>query len=63
MTKEKEIIGVRPFERMKVGQKIQYPIDRRETVNANLVKVRLKHQERRYITVSGCENIYIIRDL
>lgn len=59
----KEVIGVKPFERMKVGQKIQYPIDRRETVNANLVKVRLKHQERRYITVSGSKTIYIIRDL
>lgn len=59
----KEIIGVKPFERMRVGQKIQYPIDRKETVYANLVKVRLKHQERRYITVSGNETIYIIRDL
>ena len=59
----KEIIGVKPFERMRVGQKIQYPISRRETVNANLVKVRLKHKERRYITVSGNETIYIIRDL
>lgn len=59
----KEIIGVKPFERMRVGQKIQYPIDRKETVNANLVKVRLKHKERRYITVSGSETIYIIRDL
>lgn len=59
----KEIIGVKPFERMRVGQKIQYPIDRKETVYANLVKVRLKHQERRYITVSGSETIYIIRDL
>lgn len=59
----KEIIGVKPFERMRVGQKIQYPIDRKETVYANLVKVRLKHQERRYITVCGNETIYIIRDL
>lgn len=59
----KEIIGVKPFERMRVGQKIQYPISRKETVNANLVKVRLKHKERRYITVSGNENTYIIRDL
>ena len=59
----KEIIGVKPFERMRVGQKIQYPIDRKETVYANLVKVRLKHKERRYITVSGNETIYIIRDL
>lgn len=59
----KEIIGVKPFERMRVGQKIQYPIDRKETVNANLVKVRLKHKERRYITVSGSKTIYIIRDL
>lgn len=59
----KEIIGVKPFERMRVGQKIQYPIDRKETVYANLVKVRLKHKERRYITVSGSETIYIIRDL
>ena len=63
MSNEKEVIGVRPFERMKIGQKIQYPIDRRETVKANLVKVRLKHKERRYITVSGNETIYIIRDL
>lgn len=63
MTKEKEVIGMRPFERMKIGQKIQYPIDRRETVYANLVKVRLKHKERKYITVSGNETIYIIRDL
>lgn len=59
----KEIIGVKPFERMRVGQKIQYPIARKETVNANLVKVRLKHKERRYITVSGSKTIYIIRDL
>lgn len=58
----REVIGVTPFERMRVGQKIQYPIERRETVNANLVKVRLKHQERRYLTVSGEALIYIIRD-
>ena len=57
-----EVIGVTPFEKMKIGQKIQYPIERRETVNANLVKVRLKYQERRYITVSGTDHIYIIRD-
>ena len=58
----REVIGVTPFERMRVGQKIQYPIERRETVNANLVKVRLKYQERRYLTVSGDTLIYIIRD-
>lgn len=58
----REVIGVTPFERMRVGQKIQYPIERRETVNANLVKVRLKYQERRYLTVSGEALIYIIRD-
>ncbi len=58
----REVIGVTPFERMRVGQKIQYPIERRETVNANLVKVRLKYQERRYLTVSGETLIYIIRD-
>ena len=51
-----------PFEKMRVGQKIQYPIERRETVNANLVKVRLKYQERKYLTVSGEALIYIIRD-
>lgn len=51
-----------PFEKMRVGQKIQYPIERRETVNANLVKVRLKYQERKYLTVSGETLIYIIRD-
>lgn len=56
------MIGVTPFERMRVGQKIQYPIERRETVNANLVKVRLKYQERKYLTVSGETLIYIIRD-
>ncbi len=58
----REVIGVTPFERMRVGQKIQYPIERRETVNANLVKVRLKYQERKYLTVSGEALIYIIRD-
>lgn len=58
----REVIGVTPFEKMKVGQKIQYPIERRETVNANLVKVRLKYQDRRYLTVSGETLIYIIRD-
>lgn len=58
----REVIGVTPFEKMRVGQKIQYPIERRETVNANLVKVRLKYQERRYLTVSGETLIYIIRD-
>lgn len=58
----REVIGVTPFERMRVGQKIQYPIERRETVNANLVKVRLKYQERKYLTVSGETLIYIIRD-
>lgn len=58
----RETIGVTPFEKMRVGQKIQYPIERRETVNANLVKVRLKYQERRYLTVSGETLIYIIRD-
>lgn len=56
------MIGVTPFERMRVGQKIQYPIERRETVNSNLVKVRLKYQERKYLTVSGEALIYIIRD-
>lgn len=58
----REVIGVTPFEKMRVGQKIQYPIERRETVNANLVKVRLKYQERKYLTVSGETLIYIIRD-
>ncbi|BDE81321.1 hypothetical protein CE91St14_03490 [Porphyromonas somerae] len=58
----RETIGVTPFEKMRVGQKIQYPIERRETVNANLVKVRLKYQERKYLTVSGEALIYIIRD-
>ena len=58
----REVIGVTPFERMRVGQKIQYPIERRETVNANLVKVRLKYKERKYLTVSGETLIYIIRD-